>query len=231
MRKPTGPCLVLGLFPPALIVIMIACGRGPGADSPATTATTDFGSLVLTSPAFEDGGVCPAEFTCDGAGVSPPLAWAGVPAGTRSFALNVWHIPGPGDIKSYWVLYDIPGDVTRLSRGSWGVGITGLNDKRRNEYDPLCSKGPGLKTYHITLFALSEELKLDPKKAARADLLKAMEKITLSQKNLTYQYAPLIRVKGATQRAGERTTDPRLPCPPSRGNRNKVKGKGCASKT
>ena len=189
MRKRSSLCLALMLFSTALMVIVVACGREPKADSPATIATADFGSLVLTSPAFEDGGVYPAEFTCDGAGVSPPLAWDGVPTGTKSLALNLWHVPGPGDIKSYWVLYDIPADVTSLPRGSLGVGATGLNDKRRNEYDPMCSKGPGLKTYHISLHALSKELKLDPKKTGRTELLKAMEKVMLSRKTLTYQYA------------------------------------------
>ena len=42
--------------------------------------------LTLTSPAFHAGAVLPQRFSCDGAGVSPPLDWSGVPAGTRS-----WH--------------------------------------------------------------------------------------------------------------------------------------------
>ncbi|MFN4148265.1 MAG: YbhB/YbcL family Raf kinase inhibitor-like protein, partial [Rhodocyclaceae bacterium] len=31
----------------------------------------------------------PSKYTCQGADVSPPLAWSGVPAGTKSLALIV----------------------------------------------------------------------------------------------------------------------------------------------
>lgn len=46
-------------------------------------------SMRLTSTAFTDGGDIPAKYTCDGANVSPPLAWTDAPARTQSFALIV----------------------------------------------------------------------------------------------------------------------------------------------
>lgn len=46
-------------------------------------------SLDLSSPAFAPGGRLPPRFTADGAGVSPPLIWRGVPAGTDCLALIV----------------------------------------------------------------------------------------------------------------------------------------------
>ncbi len=52
----------------------------------------------------------------------------------------------------------------------------------------MCSKGPGLKTYHITVFALSSELKLDPAVTDRAALLKAVESITLAEGTFDYLY-------------------------------------------
>jgi phosphatidylethanolamine-binding protein (PEBP) family uncharacterized protein len=33
-------------------------------------------TLALGSSAFADGGAIPARYTCDGANVSPPLAWS-----------------------------------------------------------------------------------------------------------------------------------------------------------
>jgi len=44
-------------------------------------------AITLTSSAFEEGGAIPSKYTCDGADVSPPLSWAGVPEGTESLAL------------------------------------------------------------------------------------------------------------------------------------------------
>ena len=143
---------------------------------------------MVTSPAFPPGGKYPADFTCDGAGVSPPIEWKGVPEGTESFALSLWHVPPPGGVKSYWVLYNIPANVTGLPRNVKGIGVSGLNDKRRTDYDPMCSQGPGLKTYHITVYALSKELALAPGQATRAELLRAIAEVKLAQKTLTYQY-------------------------------------------
>jgi phosphatidylethanolamine-binding protein (PEBP) family uncharacterized protein len=43
--------------------------------------------MRLSSTAFDEGEMLPPRFTCDGAGVSPPLAWKDVPDGTQHFAL------------------------------------------------------------------------------------------------------------------------------------------------
>ncbi len=144
--------------------------------------------LVVTSPAFEPGGSIPIVFTGDGASASPPIEWKDAPKGTKSFAINVWHIPGPGDIKSYWVVYNIPANVTKLAKNDKSTGTVGLNDKNRREYDPMKSKGPGVKQYHVTVFALSAELKITPDKATRANLLAAIKDITLAEGTLDFQY-------------------------------------------
>lgn len=46
-------------------------------------------TFTLSSPAFQNGGAIPRRYTCDGDDISPPLAWAGIPAGTKSLALIV----------------------------------------------------------------------------------------------------------------------------------------------
>ncbi len=144
--------------------------------------------LVVTSSAFEPGGSIPIEFTGDGASASPPIEWKDAPQGTKSFAINVWHVPGPGGIKSYWVVYNIPASAAKLAKNDKATGTVGLNDKHRREYDPMKSKGPGVKQYHITVYALSAELKLTPDKATRANLLEAIKDITLAEGTLDFQY-------------------------------------------
>ena len=50
-------------------------------------------------------------------------------------------------MKSYRVIYNIPGDATGLAQGVKNLGKLGLNRKNQAEYDPMKSRGPGLKEY------------------------------------------------------------------------------------
>jgi phosphatidylethanolamine-binding protein (PEBP) family uncharacterized protein len=144
-------------------------------------------ALVVRSTAVDADGRVAVEHTCDGAGVSPPLEWQAGPKGTKSYALVLWH-EAPDRVKSYWVVHGIPATVTSLPKASRGAGITGLNDKRRAEYDPPCSRGPGLKTYHVTVFALPAMPKLPAAGADREALLAAVEGVALAAGTLTFSY-------------------------------------------
>jgi phosphatidylethanolamine-binding protein (PEBP) family uncharacterized protein len=143
--------------------------------------------IEVTSPAFAAGQRIPMEFTCDGAGVSPPIAWQAGPAGTKSYALSLWH-ESPDGLKSYWVVHDIPAQVLGLPKNARSIGTLGLNGKHRPAYDPMCSKGPGLKTYHVTVYALSALPKLPAGGATRAQLLEAIAGIVLAEGTLTFTY-------------------------------------------
>lgn len=150
--------------------------------------------FVLSSPAFGAGEFYPVEFTGDGEGVSPPLSWKGAPKGTRSFALTLWHLPGPGGPeKSYWVLYNIPAAAHCLPKNVRGIGKTGYNDKNQTNYDPMKSKGPGAKEYHVTLYALSAEPRFTQEKVTRSELLNAIRDITIGETTLSYTYERQIK--------------------------------------
>jgi Raf kinase inhibitor-like YbhB/YbcL family protein len=124
-------------------------------------------SFELHSPAVGADGKLPADFTCDGSRSSPPVEWVKPPAGTKSFALTMHHIPGPGDKHVYWVLYNIPADTRALAKNVADVGVRGINTvNSRNEYAPPCSKGPGVKKYTLTVYALSSEPKIDGQPSA-----------------------------------------------------------------
>ena len=99
-------------------------------------------------------GHAPMMYTADGAGVSPPLAWSGAPAGTKEFALTMTTQALDGE-KWNWVLYGIPAAATSLAEGT-SAGTAGLStDGPELRYYPPASKGPGAKTYTFTLYALS----------------------------------------------------------------------------
>ena len=146
--------------------------------------------FVLTSPAFASGGAMAAEYTCDGVGHSPALAWSGAPSGTAEFAVLMTTIARDG-LKWSWVLYGISASTTGLAAGSTGVGTAGLTSDGPNlAYSPPCSQGPGAKDYTFTVYALSAK----PTLPAQASLVTgtaltdAIASLTLAQSALTVTY-------------------------------------------
>ena len=137
------------------------------------------------------GGVLPAEYTGDGASISPPLEWAGAPAGTKSFVVIMHHLDPEGKTKWYWTLYNIPADLTALPKDVHGVGELGNNSvTRRAGYAPPHSKGPGEKAYIVTAYALSTPLQIStpPAEVNRDVLLAAMKDVILDSAELKVVY-------------------------------------------
>lgn len=154
------------------------------------------GHFILTSNVVTNG-LLPVEFTGDGAGVSPPLAWSGAPAGTKCFAIIMHHVDPQGVTKWYLTLYNIPADAHGLQKNSHGIGIFGNNSVNRDlAYAPPHSKGPGLKNYYITVYALSGpvQISLPPAEVGRSVLLNAMKDLILDSAELkvTYDRTPFI---------------------------------------
>lgn len=124
-------------------------------------------TLTLTSPAFPDGGEIPKLYTCQGSDLSPPLAWSGVPEGTKSLVLIVDDpdAPDPAAPKRVWVhwtLFNLPPDSTGLDEGAaWGTlpdgTKDGLNDWERTGYGGPCPP-IGRHRYFHKLYALDTRL-------------------------------------------------------------------------
>jgi Raf kinase inhibitor-like YbhB/YbcL family protein len=80
--------------------------------------------LLMTSSAWEDGGVIPDKYTAKAGAmaVSPELKWSQVPMGTQSFVLLL-HDPEPVQGKSpkmditHWLIWNIPATSTGLAEG------------------------------------------------------------------------------------------------------------------
>lgn len=164
---------------------------GPGRVDPpvdlSSMSRTSVKGFDVTSASVDKKHFLSVDCTCDGDAQSPAITWKGAPAGTKTFAVSIWHT-APDKEKSYWVVYNIPANVTSLKQNSQGVGSVGANDRGRTDYDPMCSKGPGLKKYHITVFALSSKLELSPREATRANLHKAMKDSLLGESTLDVLY-------------------------------------------
>jgi Raf kinase inhibitor-like YbhB/YbcL family protein len=160
-------------------------------------------AFALRSPAVAAGGQLPPDYTGDGSAATLPLEWSGAPAGTKSYAVIMHHIPGPGDVKWYWILYNLPAETQSLPRNVKGVGTLGNNSVNgRTEYAPPHSKGPGPKTYIYTVYALSAapQLAVPPTQVNREVLLAAMQDHILAAAELRVVYS---RPAGATGVKGE----------------------------
>ncbi|MFO0426616.1 MAG: YHYH protein [Planctomyces sp.] len=144
-------------------------------------------SFRVSSDAIDSAGFLSEEFTCDGASASPPVTWQKVPKETKFIAVSLWHT-APDQEKSYWLVYNIPASASGLQKNARNIGTTGLNDRRRAEFDAMCSKGPGIKTYHLTVYALSDKVMLPPDQATRARFLEAIQQITLAESTIDFQY-------------------------------------------
>jgi Raf kinase inhibitor-like YbhB/YbcL family protein len=117
-------------------------------------------TLALASAAFQPGAKIPKRHTGEGADVSPPLAWSGLPPGTRELALigDDPDAPRPAPWV-HWVIYGIPITVTEFKEGLTGTGIEGTNDFGNVGYGgPMPPKGHGVHRYFFRLYALDKSL-------------------------------------------------------------------------
>ncbi len=152
--------------------------------------------FALTSPAFGPGGAIPALFTCEGSDVSPPLAWTGPPAGTKSLVLIV-DDPDAPDPRAprmtwvHWVLYNLPPPGSRLAQGVRASDLPagtreGTNDWKRTGYGGPCPP-IGRHRYFHKLYALDVVLP-DLGPATKTEVEKAMEGHVLGKAELIGTY-------------------------------------------
>jgi hypothetical protein len=154
-------------------------------------------SLAISSPDFAHNGTIPARYTCEGDDVSPGLAWAGVPAGTRSLALIVDDPDAPDPAAPrrtwvHWVIYNLPPTSDGLppavpSRMLPGQALQGKNDWGRVGYGGPCPP-IGRHRYFFKLYALDVVLP-DLGQPDKPRLERAMKGHVLAQQQLVGTYA------------------------------------------
>ena len=133
----------------------------PGASAPAVPTTTAPGqssviaAIALTSTAFGPGGSIPLEHTCDGAGVSPPVAWGSVPEATVELAITVTDTDANGFV--HWVVAGLAPDVQALAVGVVpDEAVEAKNDGGTVGWTGPCPpKQSGAHHYVFTLYALT----------------------------------------------------------------------------
>lgn len=132
-------------------------------------------TMQITSTAFTQGHPIPKKYTGEGADVSPPLAWSGVPEGAKELVLICDDPDAPtAEPWVHWVIYKMPADTKGLPEGvprkprlkephgamqgrnSWpaaeAIGYRG----------PMPPPGHGVHHYYFKLYALEAHLVAEP---------------------------------------------------------------------
>jgi Raf kinase inhibitor-like YbhB/YbcL family protein len=148
----------LGLIGAALLATTAAAGA---ADSGGAA------TLKVTSSAFDDGGRIPAEYTCEGKGVAPPISWTAVPPATRSIAVLVEDPDAPNGTFEHFVAFNLPPErkslpteaVKSIAPGS--ALKTARNSSGTIGFAPICPPS-GRHHYKFEVVALDAMLDLPP---------------------------------------------------------------------
>ncbi|MDF5756990.1 YbhB/YbcL family Raf kinase inhibitor-like protein [Spongiactinospora sp. TRM90649] len=117
------------------LLIALSAGSTIAAASPSAAHQTNRAAFTISSSAFAPGGLIPKEHECTSSGTgdprqrneSPPLSWAGGPAGAQSYAIVMRDLDNFNLI--HWVIYDIP------------VGTTALPQNVAHVYQPTVPAG------------------------------------------------------------------------------------------
>jgi Raf kinase inhibitor-like YbhB/YbcL family protein len=150
--------------------------------------------LMLASPTIPPGGEISSQYTCDGADISPPLQWSGVPNGTQSLVLVVEDPDAPSGVFRHWAAFDIPPGSRGLDAGySTARPAAGFHETR-NDFGkpgyggPCPPRGHGVHHYHFRLFAISRPA-LDLRASATArDVLNAAQPYVIERTELVGTY-------------------------------------------
>jgi len=149
--------------------------------------------IKVKSTAFEEGGMIPKRYTCDGMDISPPLAWTSIPEGTKSIALICDDPDAPMGTWVHWVLFNLPPDTKQLSENvppqkKLGNGaLHGINDFRKIGYGGPCPPS-GTHRYYFKVYALNTEINLKAG-ITKTKLQKAMKKHILAEGQLMGKYS------------------------------------------
>lgn len=135
--------------------------------------------MKIFSKSFQENGMIPKQYTCDGKNISPHLAWANVIEGAVSIALIMEDPIAPGKTFTHWVIYNISAKLKELpenisSSKNLSIGAKqGINDYGKIGYGGPCPPTATHK-YYFKFHILDTMLDLDAG-ANKDQLMAAME--------------------------------------------------------
>lgn len=145
-------------------------GSTPGKEqAPTTNAPKEHIPKVtirVSSPAFKGASPISAQYTCDGADMSPPVQWTAIPQGTAElvlFILNLNSPPGNAGPLVYWAVAGLDPTLQGIPAGKLPPGaVVGRNSLGQSRYTICPAKSEGMQHYVAALFALQHPIPTKP---------------------------------------------------------------------
>ncbi len=157
---------------PTFFVSLISASPGFAQTLPATVSP-----LMLSVPAYPDGGQFPVQYsqaapdTKPGGGISPAITWTNVPKGTQSFVLHFHDIDAVRNKTTadqlHWLIWSIPAATNNVPEGVPGGAQLADGSFQISASGPSY-RGPGapangpLHHYITELYALDISLGVQP---------------------------------------------------------------------
>lgn len=192
--KTLSPAALLSVALVLTLFAAVACQGDSNDQVEFDPETSALASISFSSPTFNSGADIPAEFTCDGDDVSPPLRWTDIPEGAKSLAIVMDDPDAPGSIFKHWSIYDIPAATRAIKQGQpsdpqlENTIKQGTNGFGTIGYGGPCPPSGEEHEYTFFIYALTGHLELPPG-ASASDLTMALQGKVIGTGSFTGMYA------------------------------------------
>ncbi len=143
--------------------------------------------MKVTSPEFDDNGLIPVRFTCEGENISPPFDIKDIPIRAAGLCLVMDDPDAPGGTFTHWIAYNLPPTLASLEEGVSvkdlfsGIAKEGINSFGDVGYDGPCPPHrAGDHHYYFHFYAVNCQLDL-PEGASRREVMEGLRRCVLEE--------------------------------------------------
>lgn len=144
----------------------------------------DIQLLKITSASFQNNGLIPKKYTCDGLNQSPSFNIDNIPKDTKTLAIIVEDPDAPINTWIHWLVWNLP--VSHTIKENTHLGCNGVNDFSRRFYCGPCPFS-GLHHYIFKFYAINTILDISIN-SKKIDLERAMSDHILAFGQITGLY-------------------------------------------
>jgi phosphatidylethanolamine-binding protein (PEBP) family uncharacterized protein len=153
----------------ALLAVLALAGCGSSGASTTPVTPILFKSAALVGPSI------PAQYTCDGKDIPPPLEWGQVPPSTRELALLVIGFVPSSTSNSYsvsieWAVAGLNPELHRLAAGRLPPGAHVGDASDGKAHYSICPEKGKSEVYQFSLYAVPASVTI-PRKFAGIQVL------------------------------------------------------------
>lgn len=176
-----------------LLILLVIVGVSGLAWNNQRDANSEKG-FKLRSPSFDNRGILPAQFTCDGDNLSPEFNISGVPKKAKSLAfivedkdIDTKHYQDT-PYQAHMIVWNIPTTTTKFNRGIRPPGTIGRNIFGNFAFGGPCPPEGETHKYTFTLYAIEKDtLPINPE-TGLAEAKKAIVRNSIAKTKLTARY-------------------------------------------